>query len=155
MPRGWSGGALSRQRPVKPNKRLSWGPPRNFAHRVSQPTGCDRPHPIRCDGNSGSVTLCGTPRDPFAALDQRRRVNLNNALATHLVPDKSDAAVLAWFWPIPWRSPCVVQFRDKGGDDSRADEPELHAGVAARRPAGGWAVLSRGTFSGAILLTDV
>ena len=38
---------------------------------------------------------------------------------------------------------------------SRADEPELHAGVAARRPAGGWAVLSRGTFSGAILLTDV
>jgi hypothetical protein len=28
---------------------------------------------------------------------------------------------------------------------SRADEPELHAGVAARRPAGGWAVLSRGT----------
>ena len=79
----------------------------------------------------------GPPRDPFAALDQRRRVNLNNALATHLVPDKSDAAVLAWFWPIPWRSPCVVQFRDKGGDDSRADEPELHAGVAARRPAGG------------------
>ena len=96
----------------------------------------------------------GTPRE-FAVLDQRRRVNLNNALATHLVPDKSDAAVLAWFWPIPWRSPCVVQFRDKGGDDSRADEPELHAGVAARRPAGGWAVLSRGTFSGAILLTDV
>lgn len=43
----------------------------------------------------------------------------------------------------------------QGSDDSRADEPELHAGVAARRPAGGWAVLSRGTFSGAILLTDV
>jgi hypothetical protein len=61
----------------------------------------------------------GTPRDPFAALDQRRRVNLNNALATHLVPDKSDAAVLAWFWPIPWRSPCLVQFRDKGDEDSR------------------------------------
>jgi len=101
------------------------------------------------------VTLCTEPSEPFAALDQRRRVNLNNALATHLVPDKSDAAVLAWFWPIPWRSPCVVQFRDKGGDDSRADEPELHAGVAARRPAGGWAVLSRGTFSGAILLTNV
>jgi hypothetical protein len=37
-----------------------------------------------------------------------------------------------------------------GTSDSRADEPELHAGVAARRPAGGWAVLSRGTFSGAI-----
>ena len=97
----------------------------------------------------------GPQRDPFAALDQRRRVNLNNALATHLVPDKSDAAVMAWFWPIPWRSPCLVQFRDKGEDDSRADEPELHAGVAVRRPAGGWAVLSRGTFSGAILLTDV
>ena len=55
----------------------------------------------------------GTPRDPFAARDQRRRVNLNNALATHLVPDKSDAAVLAWFWQIPWRSPCLVPFRDK------------------------------------------
>lgn len=97
-----------------------------------------------------------SPARPFAALDQRRRVNLNNALATHLVPDKSDAAVLAWFWQIPWRSPCLVPFRDKGDDDSRADEPELHAGVAAaRRPAGGWAVLSRGTFSGAILLTDV
>jgi hypothetical protein len=79
----------------------------------------------------------GTPRDPFAALDQRRRVNLNNALATHLVPDKSDAAVLAWFWLIPWQSPCLVPFRDKGNEDSRADEPELHAGVAARRPAGG------------------
>ena len=93
----------------------------------------DSSDPMR--GNSGSVTLCGTPRDPFAALDQRRRVNLNNALATHLVPDKSDAAVLAWFWPIPWRSPCLVQFRDKGDEDSRADEPELHAGVAARRPS--------------------
>ena len=77
------------------------------------------------------------PARPFAALDQRRRVNLNNALATQLVPDKSDAAVLAWFSPIPWRSTGVVQFRDKGNEDSRADEPELHAGVVARRPAGG------------------
>ncbi len=30
-----------------------------------------------------------------------------------------------------WRSPCLVPFRGKGDDDSRADEPELHAGVAA------------------------
>ena len=78
-----------------------------------------------------------SPARPFAALDQRWRVNLNNALATQLVPDKSDAAVLAWFWLIPWQGPCFVPFRDKGNEDSRADEPELHAGVAARRPAGG------------------
>jgi hypothetical protein len=38
MPRGWSGGALSWQRRVKPNKRLSCGPPPSFAHHVSQPT---------------------------------------------------------------------------------------------------------------------
>ena len=81
----------------------------------------------------------GTPRDPFAALDQRRRVNLNNALATHLVPDKSDAAVLAWFSPIPWRSPGLVQFRDKGDEDSRADDQNY---TLASRPAEepeGWA----------------
>jgi hypothetical protein len=35
--------------------------------------------------------------------------------------------------------------------------PELHAGVAAAYQPGrrGWAVLSRGTFSGSIFLTDV
>jgi hypothetical protein len=74
------------------------------------------------------------------------------------VRDKSDAAVLAWFSPIRWQSPCLVQFRDKGDDDSRADEPELHAGVAAAYQPSvlrGWAVLSRGTFSGSIFLTDV
>jgi hypothetical protein len=67
-----------------------------------------------------------------------------------------DAAVLAWFWLRPWRSPCLVPFRGKGDDDSRADEPELHAGVAAAdQPDPDWAVLSRGTFSGSIFLTDV
>jgi hypothetical protein len=54
---------------------------------------------------------------------------------------KSDAAVLAWFWLSPWQSPCLVPFQGKGDDNNRADEPELHAGVAA--------------FSGPILLTDV
>jgi hypothetical protein len=93
----------------------------------------------------------GTPRDPFAALDQRRRLNLNNALASHLVPDKSDAAVLAWFWLIPWRSPCLVQFRDTAAPMNQnytlasrpADQPE--AGPCSRAVP----------FSGAILLTDV
>jgi hypothetical protein len=78
----------------------------------------------------------GTPRDPFAALDQRRRVNLNNALATQLVPDKSDAAVLAWFWLIPWRSHCLVPFRDK------AAAPMNQNYTLASRPADqpeGWA----------------
>ena len=79
------------------------------------------------------------PARPFAALDQRRRVNLNNALATQLVPDKSDLAVLAWFSPIPWRSPGLVQFRDKGNEDSRADDQNY---TLASRPADqpeGWA----------------
>ena len=85
------------------------------------------------------------------------KVNLNALLPPHLVPEKSDAAVLAWFWLFAWRSPCLVPFRGKGDDDSRADEPELHTGVAAAdQPVPrGWAVLWRGTFSGSIVLTDV
>ena len=75
MPRGWSGGALSRQRPVKPNKRLRLAGVRRVALRIRfaadgssavitdrEASGCDRRHPIRCDGNSGSVTLCTEPR---------------------------------------------------------------------------------------------
>ena len=137
--RGWSGGALSQQRPVKPNKRLRLAGVRRVALRIAFRSRRDVTDLIRSDGNSGSVTLCGTPRDPFAALDQRRRVNLNNALATQLVPDKSDAAILAWFSPIPWRSPAVVQFRDKGDEDSRADDQNY---TLASRPADqpeGWA----------------
>ena len=34
MPRGWSGGALSRQRPVKPNKRLRLAGVRREALRI-------------------------------------------------------------------------------------------------------------------------
>ena len=60
-----------------------------------------------------------------------RRVNLNTLFPSYLLPEKSDAAVLAWFWLSPWLSPCLVPFRGKGDDDSRADEPELHTGVAA------------------------
>ena len=77
------------------------------------------------------------PARPFAALDQRRRVNLNNALATQLVPDKSDAAILAWFSPIPWRSPGLVQFRDK-----KTAAPMNQNYTLASRPADqpeGWA----------------
>ena len=64
MPRGWSGGALSRQRPVKPNKRLRLAGVRRVAWRITIGSRADVTDVIRCDGNSGSVTLCGTPRDP-------------------------------------------------------------------------------------------
>ena len=102
------------------------------------------------------MTLCTEPRaTPFAALDQRRRVNLNNALAAHLVPDKSDAAVLAWFWQFLGGAPVLSSF---GTRETTTAAPMNQNYTLASRPAdqpGGWAVLSRGTFSGAILLTDV
>ena len=45
--------------------------------------------------------------------------------------ETSDAAVLAWFSLRSWQCPCLVPFRGRGDGDSRADVPELHAGVAA------------------------
>jgi hypothetical protein len=55
------------------------------------------------------------------------------------VPDKSDAAVLAWFSPIPWRSPGVVQFRDK---ETKTAAPMNQNYTLTSRPAEepeGWA----------------
>jgi hypothetical protein len=109
------------------------------------------------DSDAIEDVVYGTPRDPSRPSISAGAFILTRS-CTHLVRDKSDAAVLAWFSPIRWQSPCLVQFRDKGDDDSRADEPELHAGVAAAYQPSvlrGWAVLSRGTFSGSIFLTDV
>lgn len=39
--------------------------------------------------------------------------------------------VLVWFWLRFWQGLCLVPFRGSGDGDSRADVPELHAGVAA------------------------
>src|SRR4029077_17203474 len=70
---------------------------------------------------------------PSAALDRRRRVNLNMLLPRFL--RRENRAWPSWhgFGHPLGGAPCLVPFRGKGDDDSRADEhpPELHAGIAA------------------------
>jgi hypothetical protein len=68
---------------------------------------------------------------PSAALDRRRRVNLNMLLRRFL--RRENRAWPSWhgFGHPLGGVPCLVPFRGKGDDDSRADEPELHTGVAA------------------------
>ena len=69
-------------------------------------------------------------------------------------------AVLAWFWRSPWRSPFGLS-RFGAGEMTTAAPMNTHQNYTlASRPQTsrvlrGWAVLSRGTFSGAIFLTDV
>ena len=49
MPRGWSGGALSQQRPVKPNKRLRLAGVRRVALRIAFRSRGDVTDLIRSD----------------------------------------------------------------------------------------------------------
>ena len=97
--------------------------------------GCDGCHPDPMRANSASVTLYtepnGTPRAPLPPAIGAGALILIRFYRASRAPETSEAAVLVWFWLVPWQSPRLVPFRGRGDGDSRADVPELHAGVAA------------------------
>ena len=98
----------------------------------------------------------GTPR-PFAALDQRRLVNLNTLLLRILCAKNRTRPSWHGSGQFLGRAPVLSSF---GTRETTTAAPMNQNYTLASRPhtsrvLRGWAVLSRGTFSGSIFLTDV
>ena len=92
----------------------------------------------------------GTPRDPSAAHDQRRRVNLNNALLRNLCLTNRMRPSWHGSGKFLGGAPVLSRFGTRETTTAAPMNQKLHAGVAARRPAGGGPCSRAHTFSGAI-----
>ena len=101
------------------------------------------------------MTLCGAPRDPSRLSISAGALILTTLLLRNLCPTNRMRPSWHGSGQFLGGASVLSSFGTRETKTADADEPELHAGVAARRRAGGWAALSRGTFSGSIFLTDV